>query len=114
MKDFGGANVDGAKIFAALTAVCVGALLTLLIFAARGSVVLGALAVVVLGLALLGAYETYSLATGKVPAITWLARRSEHRFPLGWIAVVFAVQTFAGLLAGHFFWSSCPPPPFGP
>jgi xanthine/uracil/vitamin C permease (AzgA family) len=107
-------NRNGAVIFGILTLIGAAVTATLVVLAARGSIVLGALAVVTLGLVMLGVYETYSLATGRVAPITWLARRSEHRFPLGWIAVVFIVQTFAGLLAGHFFWSSCLPAPYGP
>jgi hypothetical protein len=104
-----------AAAFAAITAVVVVVLLLCVWFALEnGSFILAALAVVLLGLVLLGGYETYTLATGLAPPITWVARRSEHRFPLVWMAVVFIVQTFVGMLAGHFFWSTTPPAPFGP
>jgi hypothetical protein len=106
-------NVNGAVVFAVLTGIMVGVTALLLTIAiTRLSVVLGGLGVITLGLAMLGAYESYALAFAAAPPITWIARFSATRSFLPWIAVVFLVQTFAGLLAGHFFWPSiCVPIP---
>lgn len=65
-------------------------------------VILGALFGV---LAAFGVYETYALATGRVPTISVVANQEyvAHSWP--WIAVFGVVVYCAGLLTEHFTWN---------
>lgn len=74
------------------------------------SVVLAGLALVLLGLVVLGLYEAWSLTGAGIP-ITWLERWAHIRHPLVWPLVTLVIGIAEGALAGHFWWSTCPPPP---
>jgi hypothetical protein len=70
------------------------------------SVVAAGLGIVVLGLAVLGAYEAWSLTGAGVP-ITWLERWAHARHQLAWPLMTLLVGLGEGLLAGHLWWSTC-------
>lgn len=78
-------------------------------FAWRSAVMAG-LGFVVLGLVVLGAYESWSL-TGAGAPITWMERWAHIRHPLVWPLLTLVIGIGEGAVAGHFWWSVCPPPP---
>ena len=74
-----------------------------------GAVVFGGLTAFTVGLVVLGAYEAWSLWTGKAPPITWMVRSAAEQRPRRWAGITLAFGTGVGLLAGHFFWGGYQP-----
>lgn len=104
-------NPFGALAFLILAAIgAVVFVLDVVAAVAWSSVVMGGLGIVVLGLVVLGVYESWSLTGAGVP-ITWMERWAHIRHPLAWPLLTLLVGIGEGALAGHFWWSTCPPPP---
>jgi hypothetical protein len=103
-------NLPGIIAFGILTGVATAVAVTNAVLAlVWGSIIMAGLAVIVAGFAILGGFEAWTL-TGAAPPITWRERWAHRRHPLLWALWALLIGLGEGLLAGHFWWSACPPP----
>jgi hypothetical protein len=106
-----GRNPVGLVAFGLATVVVAAIAFTDLVLAiAWHSWIAAGLGVVFAGFGVLLAFETYTM-TGAEPPITWQERWAHLRHPLAWPILTLLLGLVEGLLGGHLWWSSCPPPP---